>query len=56
VFILDDDRRIRSLLRSIVEEEGPEPICEKRSEGALEELEKGSFGLIFLDLVLPGLG
>ena len=55
VLIVDDERRIRDLLKDIVEKQGCEAVSVQSGERALEELEKGSFDLIFLDLVLPGL-
>jgi len=55
VLIVDDERRIRGLLKDIVEGQGYEAVSVQSGEKALEELEKQDFDLIFLDLVLPGL-
>ena len=55
VLIVDDERRIRSLLTDVVTEQGCEAVSVESGERALEELGKGSFDLVFLDLVLPGL-
>jgi len=55
VLIVDDERRVRGLLKDIVEGQGCEAVSVESGERALEELEKGDFDLIFLDLVLPGL-
>jgi excisionase family DNA binding protein len=55
VLIVDDERRIRGLLRDIVEEQGYEAVSVESGERALQELERRDFDLIFLDLVLPGL-
>ena len=55
VLIVDDDYRVRDLLKDAVQEQGCEAISVDSGERALEELEKQDFDLIFLDLVLPGL-
>jgi len=55
VLIVDDDYRVRDLLKEAVQEQGYEAISVESGERALEELEKQNFDLIFLDLVLPGL-
>ena len=55
VLIVDDERRVRGLLKDIVEGQGCEAVSVESGERALEELEKRDFDLIFLDLVLPGL-
>jgi excisionase family DNA binding protein len=55
VLIVDDDYRVRDLLKDAVQEHGHEAISVDSGERALEELGKQDFDLIFLDLVLPGL-
>ena len=55
VLIVDDDHRIRNILKDAVEHQGCEAISVESGERALEELERGDFDLVFLDLVLPRL-
>jgi len=53
VLVVDDDSRVRDILVDIISERGHEVITVDSGEKAIEELEKHSFGLVFLDLVLP---
>lgn len=55
VLVVDDDHRVRDLLKDAIEKQGYEAIAVGDGERALEEIEKQDFDLIFLDLVLSGL-
>ena len=55
VLVVDDDPRIRGLLRDIVSRQGYKVVVVDNGEQALEQVEKRHFDLIFLDLVLPGI-
>ena len=55
VLIVDDDPGILRLVKDAVEGQGYKVTCCGTGERALEELERQDFGLIFLDLVLPGI-
>ena len=52
---MDDDPEIQQLLANIVEGRGYSAIAVGSGKRALEEVRRGPFDLIFLDLVLPGL-
>lgn len=55
VLVVDNDARVRDVLRDIVAEQGYEVVAVATGEKAIEEVEKRHFDLIFLDLVLSGL-
>jgi len=55
VLVVDDDARIRDLLKYVILKRGYKVITAESGEKAVEEVEKRHFDLIFLDLVLPGL-
>ncbi len=55
VLIVDDDARVRELIRDITVGQGCEVITAEDGEKAIREIEKRHFDLMFLDLVLPGL-
>jgi excisionase family DNA binding protein len=55
VLVVDDDVRIRDLIRDIASEQGYRVVGAESGEKALEEMERQRFDLIFLDLVLPGM-
>ena len=54
VLVVDDDARIRDLVQEVVADKGYEVIAVGTGEEALEEAGRRHFGLVFLDLVLPG--
>jgi len=55
VLVVDDDPAVLQLLKDAVEGRGYKVTCCDTGERALEELERQSFALVFLDLVLPGM-
>ena len=55
VLIVDDNPRIRNLLKDIVRQQGYKAIAVQSGERAVKQIEKQQFDLIFLDLELPGL-
>ena len=54
VLIIDDDETITELLSRLVEDEADDVVIARSGIEALEKLSEGSFGLIFLDLRMPG--
>jgi len=55
VLVVDDDARVREVLRDVVIDQGYQVVDIENGERAIEEMEKQHFDLVFLDLVLPGL-
>jgi len=55
VLIVDDDARVRDVIRDIVIERGYQVVTAENGERAIEEIERQHFDLVLLDLVLPGL-
>lgn len=55
MLVVDDDYRVRDLLKNLVEEEGHEVIPVESGERVLEELEREDLAQIFWDLILTGL-
>ncbi len=55
VLIVDDERRIRNLLASILKMKGFTTIEAKDGKEALEQIEKSSIDVILLDLMMPGI-
>jgi len=56
VLIVDDDPMIQEILKEIVVDQGYTVFLAGDGESALELLEKRHFDLVFLDLILPGVG
>lgn len=56
VLIVDDDARVRDVLHDIIINQGYQVVTAENGESAIDELEKQHFDLVFLDLVLPGIG
>lgn len=54
VLVVDDDPRVRDILKDIIVGQGYEIVAVESGERAVEEMERQDFGLVFLDLVLPG--
>ncbi len=55
VLVVDDDVKIQEILREIIAEQGYRVVTVGTGEEALKQVEKQSFNLVLLDLVLPGL-
>ena len=55
ILVIDDESSIRASLRGILEDEGYEVILADSGESGLARLETGVFGLILLDIWLPGM-
>jgi len=56
ILIVDDEPAIRETLAEMLDTEGREIVTAASGEEALVLLQKGSFDLMLLDLVMPGLG
>lgn len=54
VLIVDDDETISQLLARLIEGEVGEVVVAESGIRAIDHLSRGSFGLIFLDLRMPG--
>jgi two-component system, OmpR family, response regulator CpxR len=55
LLIVDDDVELCSLLKEFLEREGYSVQCVHEGHAALEQAQQGSFKLIILDVMLPGL-
>jgi DNA-binding NtrC family response regulator len=55
VLIVDDDKSVREALSKVLKEEGFEPCLAADGIEAFERMDKLKFGLVLLDLGLPGL-
>lgn len=55
VFLIEDEEKTGDMLRQALESEDIDVVWVKDGKSALEEMEKGKFDLIILDLKLPGI-
>ncbi|GIV00293.1 MAG: hypothetical protein KatS3mg014_1908 [Actinomycetota bacterium] len=55
VLVVDDERKIRDLVRSYLEREGYAVLVADTGQGALEAIERARPDLVVLDLMLPDL-
>lgn len=55
VLVVDDDPRVRELLREVISGQGYSVTTVDSGERALEELDRRHYDLILLDLMLPGI-
>ncbi|BAE82610.1 response regulator transcription factor [Desulfitobacterium hafniense] len=55
ILVVDDDERIREIVRLYLEAEGFETDEAENGNIALEKVRNGTFDLIILDLMIPGL-
>ncbi|CDX00853.1 Transcriptional regulatory protein ResD [Desulfitobacterium hafniense] len=55
ILVVDDDERIREIVRLYLEAEGYETDEAENGNIALEKVRNGTFDLIILDLMIPGL-
>src|SRR3970040_2814212 len=53
ILVVDDERKIRDLVRSSLEREGYTVLVADSGQGALEALERANPDLVVLDLMLP---
>ena len=53
VLIVDDDARVRDVLRDIIAEQGHQVVSAESGLRAIEAIQQQHFDLILLDLVLP---
>jgi len=54
ILVVDDEKKVREVVRSYLEEEGFEVITISRGDKALERIFDEEFDLLVLDLMLPG--
>lgn len=54
VLIVDDDATITKLLSNLIEDESCEVVVAENGIEAIDRLSEAGFGLIFLDLRMPG--
>src|SRR5512133_1033824 len=54
ILVVDDDENIRSLERTILEQQGFDVTTAGSGDEALKLLASGSFDLILLDVMMPG--
>ncbi|MFQ5924995.1 MAG: response regulator [Dehalococcoidia bacterium] len=55
VLVVDDDPRVRDVLKDAISGQGYKVVTAESGEKAIEEVERRHYDLIFLDLVLPGM-
>ena len=55
ILIIDDENDIAELESYILKEEGFETVIKNSGEEALEEIEKNSYDLILMDIMMPGI-
>jgi len=55
VLVVDDDFKVRDMLKDVILEQGHKVVVVEKGEEAVEQVAKQHFDLIFLDLVLPEL-
>jgi len=55
VLVVDDDPRVREVLKDVISGEGYSVTTVESGERALEELDRRHYDLVFLDLMLPGI-
>ncbi|GEM_PF-3572607 len=54
ILVVDDNERARKVLLRVLKEEGYQAAGASDAEEALAQLAQGGFGIVILDLVLPG--
>jgi len=55
ILVLDDERDVRLIIRSALEEDGHEVVECETAESALDQLAAGRFDAAFVDINLPGM-
>ncbi|MCD6359035.1 MAG: response regulator [Dehalococcoidia bacterium] len=55
VLVVDDDALVREVIKDVVLSQGYKVVMAGTGEEALEKMKERQFGLIFLDLGLPGM-
>jgi CheY-like chemotaxis protein len=56
ILIVDDDEQICALVARILENDGHEPTVAVSGREALDELRRGDFDALLIDLVMPNMG
>jgi two-component system, OmpR family, response regulator MprA len=56
VLVVDDDPRMLSMMRRVLEADGYHVVTATEGEAALEIVRRGQVNLIILDVMMPGLG
>lgn len=56
ILVVDDDPQIRRVMRSTLTAHGYQVNDARSGEEAMEELRKGSYDLVLLDMNMPGMG
>ena len=54
IFIVDDEKRIRDLIRAYLEKEGYETRAFSNADSALEEFNKNGCDMLVIDIMMPG--
>lgn len=55
VLIVDDESAVRDLFNDLLKKEGCSTKCAASGEDALDEIQKGVFDIVLLDIKLPGI-
>lgn len=55
VLVVDDEESVRTALTDIIRREGHQVVAVATGEKAIGVFEQGNFGLVFLDIILPGI-
>lgn len=55
ILVVDDDEMVRIALEELLLSKGYRPVAVPGGQEALDELEKGAFDLVVLDIIMPGM-
>jgi two-component system cell cycle response regulator len=55
ILVVDDDEMVRIALEELLLSKGYRPVVAPGGQEALEQLEKGGFDLVVLDVIMPGM-
>jgi len=55
ILVVDDEQNMCTFLSKLLNDEGYEITTVKNGDRAIEEVRKGSFDLILLDIIMPGM-
>jgi DNA-binding response OmpR family regulator len=56
ILLIDDDAELQATIAEVLQSAGFAVAAEKSAEAALDRLEKESFDIVLLDLIMPGMG